>query len=345
MHKKSKKFLSLALVLVMALAVLPKAALAKEAQAGDTTIKHSTGIEFSLSKPILGTKSTVFGAETGDPYPSQIYVIPSGTVVTPKPVGTLSPEAGRALAAGMGYTGEIDGEISIRYELFDLSGQGANREISEAGIEFTPEKITGDVPYAEDGVYMVECRLWVGGGWTRIFVGFEVVEDDTPTTPDQPTTLPTVENIAAAGTAVAQTQNVLLDGKTVQFQYYAVKDANGNMTNYVKLRDLAQALNGTKAQFNVGWDGKISITSNTAYEVKGGEGSTPYSGDQPYTAVSNTPVSFNGSDVNLTSFQLKDSAGNGYTYYKLRDLGQLLNFNVMWNGSSIVVESDKPYTG
>ena len=167
---------------------------------------------------------------------------------------------------------------------------------------------------------------------------------DQPTTPDQPTTHPTVENIAAAGTAVAQTQNVLLDGKTVQFQYYAVKDANGNMTNYVKLRDLAQALNGTKAQFNVGWDGKISITSDTAYESVGGEGSTPYSGDQPYTAVSNTPVSFNGSDVNLTSFQLKDSAGNGYTYYKLRDLGQLLNFNVTWNGR-VVVESDKPYTG
>lgn len=168
---------------------------------------------------------------------------------------------------------------------------------------------------------------------------------DQPTTPEQPSTLPTVENIPVTGTAVARTQNVLLDGKTVQFQCYAVKDAKGNESNYVKVRDLAQALNGTKAQFNVDWDGKISITSNTVYQSVGGEGSTPYSGDQSYTAVSSTPVSFNGSSVNLTSFQLKDSAGNGYTYYKLRDLGQLLNFNVTWNGSSIVVESDKPYTG
>lgn len=166
-----------------------------------------------------------------------------------------------------------------------------------------------------------------------------------PTTPDQPATLPTVEAIPAAGTAVARTQKVLLDGKTVQFQCYAVKDDKGNESNYVKIRDLAQALNGTKAQFNVGWDGKISITSNTAYQTVGGEGTTPYTGDQPYKAVSNTPVSFNGSSVNLTSFQLKDSAGNGYTYYKLRDLGQLLNFNVTWNGRSIIVESDKPYTG
>ena len=92
------------------------------------------------------------------------------------------------------------------------------------------------------------------------------------------------------------------------------------------------------------WDGKISITANTPYVSVGGEGSTPYSGDQPYTAVSNTPESFNGSSVNLTSFSITYQGG-GYTYYKLRDLGKLLNFNVTWNGSSIVVESDKPYTG
>ena len=156
--------------------------------------------------------------------------------------------------------------------------------------------------------------------------------------------LPAVESIPAAGTAYARTQTVKLDGEDKQFLCYAVKDANGNETNYVKLRDLAQALNGTKAQFNVGWDGKISIVPNTAYEVKGGEGTTPYSGDQPYTSVSDAAVSFNGSSVNLTSFQLKDSAGNGYTYYKLRDLGQLLNFNVKWDGS-VVIETDKPFTG
>jgi len=163
------------------------------------------------------------------------------------------------------------------------------------------------------------------------------------TTPETPN-LPTVEQIPAAGTAVARTQAVKLDGRDVQFQCYAVKDVKGNETNYVKIRDLASALNGTKAQFDVGWDGKISITSNTAYKAVGGEGATPYSGDQPYTAVSDTPVSFNGSPVNLTSFQLKDSAGNGYTYYKLRDLGQLLGFNVTWNGG-VIIETDKPYSG
>ena len=143
--------------------------------------------------------------------------------------------------------------------------------------------------------------------------------------------------------AIARTQTVKLDGRDVEFQCYAVKDANGNETNYVKLRDLAQALNNTNAQFNVGWDGKVSITSNTAYQVVGGEGTTPYSGNQPYKDVSNTPVNFNGSDVNLTSFSITYQGG-GYTYYKLRDLGQLLNFNVKWDGG-VVIETDNPYTG
>ena len=155
--------------------------------------------------------------------------------------------------------------------------------------------------------------------------------------------LPTVEKIPAAGTAYARTQTMKLDGRDVEFQCYAVKDANGNETNYVKLRDLAQALNNTNAQFNVGWDGKVSITSNTAYQVVGGEGTTPYSGNQPYKDVSNTPVNFNGSDVNLTSFSITYQGG-GYTYYKLRDLGQLLNFNVKWDGG-VVIETDNPYTG
>lgn len=160
---------------------------------------------------------------------------------------------------------------------------------------------------------------------------------------DRPSNFPAVEDIPATGAAVARTQTVRLDGKEVTFQCYAVKDAAGNETNYVKVRDLALALNGTESQFNVNWDGKISITPNTPYQAVGGEGFTPYSGNQPYRAVSGTPVSFNGGTVNLTSFSIT-CQGGGYTYYKLRDLGQLLDFNVKWDGG-VIIETDKPYTG
>lgn len=159
--------------------------------------------------------------------------------------------------------------------------------------------------------------------------------------------LPTVEKIPATGTAYARTQTVKLDGKNVEFQCYALKNAQGNETNYVKLRDLAIALNGTKAQFNAGWDQTsktISIIPGAAYEAVGGEGATPFSGDQPYTAASSTPISFRGASVRLTSILLQDSQKNGYTYYKLADLGQLLNFSVRW-ANGVVIETDKPYPG
>lgn len=35
----------------------------------------------------------------------------------------------------------------------------------------------------------------------------------------------------------------------------------------------------------------------------------------------------------------------GYNYVKLRDIGQAVDFNVYWDGQSIQIDSDAPYTG
>ena len=135
---------------------------------------------------------------------------------------------------------------------------------------------------------------------------------------------------AAGGTAYASTQAVEVDGKKVEFQMYALKDANGNPTNYVKLRDVAHVLNGTKAQFAVGYDGSISVTTGTAYTDVGGEMSTPYSGDRTYRDGSGA-VKVNGQAASLESIILTDDAGGDYTYFKLRDLGAALGFTVDWS--------------
>ena len=123
---------------------------------------------------------------------------------------------------------------------------------------------------------------------------------------------------AAGGTAYASTQAVEVDGKKVEFQMYALKDAAGNPTNYVKLRDVAHVLNGTKAQFSVGYDGSISVTTGQPYADAGGEMTTPYSGDRAYRD-------------GLESIILTDDAGGDYTYFKLRDLGTALGFQVDWS--------------
>lgn len=139
-------------------------------------------------------------------------------------------------------------------------------------------------------------------------------------------------NLAAgtAPTAYASTQNVRVDGKKVEFQCYALKDANGNDTNYVKLRDVASVLSGTGVQFDVGWNGAVNIETGKAYTPNGSEMSKPFSGDRIYKKAS-SGTKINGFGVNLDAIVLTDDVGNGYTYYKLRDLGAWLGFKVDWS--------------
>jgi hypothetical protein len=147
---------------------------------------------------------------------------------------------------------------------------------------------------------------------------------------------------AAGGTAYASTQAVEVDGKKIEFQMYALKDASGNGTNYVKLRDVAHVLNGTGAQFSVGYDNaskSIAVTTGAAYADTGTEMTTPYSGDRAYQTGSGA-VLVNGAPASLDAIVLTDDAGGGYTYFKLRDLGTALGFTVDWSADrGVIVET------
>ncbi len=146
-----------------------------------------------------------------------------------------------------------------------------------------------------------------------------------PTEPADPVV--TVEAIPAEGTAYASTQNITIDGKVVEFQAYALRDADGNDTNYVKLRDIAFALNGTEAQFEVGYDGIISVTTKTAYTAAGTEMTTPFSGDRAYKGGAQT-VKVDEKSIDMTAITLTDDNNDDYNYFKLRDLGAVLGFTV-----------------
>jgi len=147
-------------------------------------------------------------------------------------------------------------------------------------------------------------------------------------------------------TAYASTQSVDVDGKKVNFEMYALKDpTTGYLTNYVKARDVAQVLNGSKAQFSVGWDGVMNLTSGASYTPNGSEMSTPFTGDRPYT-LPTSPTNVNGTVSNLEAIVLTDDQGGGFTYYKLRDLGQALGFNVGWSQEKgVFIETNQPYKG
>ena len=163
-------------------------------------------------------------------------------------------------------------------------------------------------------------------------------------------TVPTLEptNLPDRGTVYARTQNIDIDGRAVSFKTYAVVTPDGKggtlETNYVKLRDVAYAMNGTAAQFNVDWDGDVLIVPHSMYTPNGSEMSTPFTGDRDSTkAASATRV--NGQSVPFSAIYLTDDNNGGYTYYKLRDLGQVLGFDVSWSAQrGIYIDSDRPYT-
>lgn len=150
-------------------------------------------------------------------------------------------------------------------------------------------------------------------------------------------------NPSAAPTAHAATQTIMVDNKPVEFHAYALLDENNNYTNYIKLRDIAKILNGSKAQFEVDWDGTISITTDKPYTANGSELIQNFSGNQPYTK-NTSPVKVDGIAVNLDAITLTDTNGGGFTYFKLRDLGCTLGFNVSWINGSIVINTNEPYS-
>jgi hypothetical protein len=145
---------------------------------------------------------------------------------------------------------------------------------------------------------------------------------------------------ATSGAVVAKpmASAVLVNGENILFDAY-----NINNNNYFKLRDLAYTLSGTKKQFEVGWNGKtnaISVTSGAAYTPVGGEMSSK--GAEAKTAApTGSAVYLDGTKVSLTAYNIKNN-----NYFKLRDIGQALDFGVEWDGEdqTIKIDTGKGYT-
>ena len=163
--------------------------------------------------------------------------------------------------------------------------------------------------------------------------------------PETPVTPP-----AATATAVPTSSTVYVNGKAVKFESYTI---NGN--NYFKLRDLAQVLRGTNKQFEVTWNsslighspdgfvdkgGVVELTSNTPYTTVGGELNAG-DGKTKTCNLSTSNIMKDGILVYPTAYMI-----NGNNYFKLRDIGQIFDFGVEWDGSrnAIMIDTNKVYT-
>ena len=123
---------------------------------------------------------------------------------------------------------------------------------------------------------------------------------------------------------------VTVDGEEVAPQGYNIND-----NNYYKLRDIAYILSGTGSQFNVTWEAetdRILVTSGEAYQTVGGEMSSSVSTEIENCTPSDATVVIDGRTVSLTGYRI-----NGNNYYKLRDIGEALDFSVDFDMDSRTV--------
>lgn len=142
---------------------------------------------------------------------------------------------------------------------------------------------------------------------------------------------PELVGVGAAQTFKAQISKmeILLDGETVKPSGYLISQGDAAYT-YFKLRDIAYLMRNKECKFSVSYDSaarKISVKRGAAYQADGSE-------MKPATEVKNAvasslPVLIDGKETEMEAFNI-----NGFTYYKLRDMGENLGFEVDYRNSS-----------
>lgn len=127
-------------------------------------------------------------------------------------------------------------------------------------------------------------------------------------------------------TASPSSTNLIVNGKNAATDAYSI---GGN--NYIKLRDLAAMVNNTEKNFEVTWDGAknaINLLSNQAYTPVGGEMAMG-DGQSKSASRTNSKIFVDGGEVVMTAYNI-----GGNNYFKLRDVMQIFNISVGWDGAT-----------
>jgi len=138
-------------------------------------------------------------------------------------------------------------------------------------------------------------------------------------------------------TAVPSPQKVFVDGGEIAISAY-----NIGGYNYFKLRDVAFALRETDKTFEVLWNektGAIEILRGRPYTPDGSE-MRPSGGAAETAVTSPAAVSIDGVRVSLKAYNIR-----GNTYFRLRDLGAAIGFNVDYGEAENAVFIDTGAAG
>ena len=143
---------------------------------------------------------------------------------------------------------------------------------------------------------------------------------------------------AADITANPNASAVYVNGEQVRLEAYTIEQ-----NNYFKLRDLAYVLSGTEAQFDVTWDQQkfaINLLSGEPYTIVGGEMNAAGGTGNASAVLSASAIYLDEEAVTLKAYTIRQN-----NYFKLRDLGEALDFGVSWDqqANAIYVDTTKGY--
>ena len=155
------------------------------------------------------------------------------------------------------------------------------------------------------------------------------VADPTPVAPP-----------AEKAAAVPTNAKVVIDGKEVAFAAYNI---GGN--NYFKLRDLAAALDGTDAEFDVVYDTelkaiKLTKKGSATPDVYTGDGkidATVVPGSKEATLSTRRIILPTGAWLDATDAKMTGYNIDGFTYFKLREVADVIIFSVDWDKDAKVI--------
>ncbi len=111
-------------------------------------------------------------------------------------------------------------------------------------------------------------------------------------------------------------------------KYFDAYNIDGN--NYFKLRDIAYVVSSSEKQFEVTWNADknaVEIISGKPYTAVGDEMQSGYFSSRKTAVPASSEVYLDNRKVSLTAYNI-----DGNNYFKLRDLGEALDFSVEWNG-------------
>lgn len=148
-------------------------------------------------------------------------------------------------------------------------------------------------------------------------------------------TLMPMSMAASEERSMESSQKFTVNGDEVHIRAYII-----NGKNYLRLRDAAAALKGTKAQFQVDYDKEknlVMIETNKPYEDL--SNTKIYSSQKKlWATMKDMDILFNGKERKLKSAFIIDT-----NYIELRDLAKLVGFSVSYDAptKTVAITSDK----